>query len=78
MIDHAKIFAFRLNFGDDDETCLCVPRRLSFILASLSRMLRPWLVLVLMARRRRMMREGGAMLVTLWIFHDVLSAPHHP
>ena len=41
-------------------------------------MLRPWLVLVLMARRRRMMREWGAMLVTLWISHDVLSAPHHP
>ena len=55
-----------------------MPRRLSFILASLSRMLRPWLVLVLMVRRRMMMRERGAMLVTLWISHDVLSAPHHP
>lgn len=63
------------------EICLCVPRRLSFILASLSRMLRLWLVLRL-RRRRMVMRECGDMLVMLWglvaISHDMLTAPHHP
>ena len=59
-----------------------MPRRLSFILASLSRRLRPWLVLKVRVRRRMVMRKCGDMLVMLWgilvISHDMLSAPHHP
>ena len=59
-----------------------MPRRLSFILASLSRMFRPWLLLMEMVRRRMTMRECGDMLVTLRgmlaICHDMLSGPHHP